>query len=47
MSVPQYPGTPHWVKTVAIVALVVILVVVVVMVVSGGQHGPMQHVPVS
>ena len=44
MSEPQYPGTPRWVKTVAIVALVLILVVAGVLVVSGGQHGPMQHV---
>ena len=44
MSVPQYPGTPRWVKTAAIVALVMLLAVVVVMLVSGGQHGPIRHV---
>ena len=43
----QYPGMPRWVKVSAIVVLVVVLVLVVAMVASGGQHGPMRHVPSS
>ena len=40
-----YPGTPRWVKLGAIVAVVVVVLVLVVMIVSGGEHGPMQHIP--
>ena len=41
----RYPGTPRWVKTGAIVTAVVVALVVVVMILSGGEHGPMRHVP--
>ena len=41
----EYPGTPRWVKLGAIVAVVVVVLVLVVMILSGGQHGPMRHVP--
>ena len=40
-----YPGTPRWVKLAAIVAVVVVVLVLVVMILSGGEHGPMRHVP--
>ena len=40
-----YPGTPRWVKLAAIVAVVVAVLVVVVMILSGGEHGPMRHLP--
>lgn len=40
-----YPGTPRWVKVGAIVAAVVVVLVIVVMIVSGGEHGPMRHIP--
>lgn len=40
-----YPGTPRWVKVGAIVAVVVVVLVLVVMILSGGEHGPMRHVP--
>ena len=42
-----YPGTPRWVKVSGLVALVLILLVVVAAVASGGQHGPMRHLPSS
>lgn len=41
----QAPGTPRWVKALAIGAVVVILLVVAVMVIAGGQHGPFRHTP--
>ena len=40
-----YPGTPRWVKLGAIVIVVVLVLVVAVMILSGGEHGPMRHVP--
>ena len=40
-----YPGMPRWVKLGAIAAVIVVVLVLVVMVVSGGEHGPMRHVP--
>ena len=39
------PGTPRWVKLLAIVAAVVIVLVVVVALVAGGEHGPGRHLP--
>lgn len=41
----QAPGTPGWVKALALGAAVVILLVVAVMVIAGGQHGPVRHTP--
>ena len=41
----RYPGTPRWVKVSGIVVLVVVLVLVVAAVATGGQHGPMRHMP--
>lgn len=40
-----YPGTPRWVKVGAIVAVVLVLLLTLVMVVTGGEHGPMRHIP--
>ena len=40
-----YPGTPRWVKLGAIVAVLVLVLVLAVMILSGGEHGPMRHVP--
>lgn len=40
---PGRPGTPVWVKALAVAAAVIITVVVVAMLVLGGQHGPGQH----
>jgi hypothetical protein len=40
-----YPGTPRWVKTSAIVVAVLILLLIVAAVATGGQHGPMRHMP--
>ena len=40
-----YPGTPRWVKLGAIVAVLVIVLVLAVMILSGGEHGPLRHVP--
>lgn len=37
------PGTPRWVKALAIGAVIVILLLVVVMVGGGGEHGPGRH----
>jgi uncharacterized cupredoxin-like copper-binding protein len=39
------PGTPRWVKALAIGGLIVVVLVVVVMLVAGGQHGPGMHMP--
>ena len=44
-SPAAYPGTPRWVKVGAIAAVVVIVLVLVVMILSGGEHGPLRHVP--
>ena len=40
-----YPGMPRWVKLGAIVAVLVIVLVLAVMILSGGEHGPLRHVP--
>ncbi len=39
----EAPGTPRWVKVLAIVALAAIVVVVVVLAVGRGGHGPGRH----
>ncbi len=39
------PGTPRWVKVLAIVAVVVVVLIVVVALVAGGEHGPGRHMP--
>jgi hypothetical protein len=44
-SRPVYPGTPRWVKLVALAALALVVLAVVMMVVLGGNHGPMRHLP--
>ena len=41
----RYPGTPRWVKMGASVTAVVVVLVIVVMILSGGEHGPLRHVP--
>jgi hypothetical protein len=40
-----YPGAPRWVKLGAIVAVVVVVLVLVIVIVSGGEHGPVRHMP--
>ena len=37
------PGTPRWVKALALGATVVVLVIVIVMLMAGGEHGPGRH----
>ena len=45
-SVPGTPpGTPRWVKLLALGGIVAAVLVVVVMVGAGGQHGPGMHMP--
>ena len=44
-EVADYPGTPRWVKVGAIVAVVVLVLVLAIMLLSGGEHGPLRHVP--
>ena len=46
-SPATYPGTPRWVKVSGLVVLVLVLLLVVAAVASGGQHGPMRHLPSS
>ena len=41
----RYPGTPRWVKVSGIFVLVLVVLLVVAMAASGGQHGPMRHMP--
>ena len=41
----SYPGMPRWVKLGAIAVVIVVVLVLLVMVVSGGEHGPVRHVP--
>ena len=42
---PPYPGMPRWVKVSGIVTLVLVVLVVIVMVATGGNHGPVRHLP--
>ncbi|MGH2350739.1 MAG: hypothetical protein ACRDJN_03885 [Chloroflexota bacterium] len=44
-SPTTYPGTPRWVKVSGIIALVLVLLLLIAAVASGGQHGPMRHMP--
>ena len=44
-STTGYPGTPRWVKVFGIVVLALVLLLVVAAVATGGQHGPMRHMP--
>lgn len=37
------PGTPRWVKALALGAAIVVLIVVIVMLLAGGEHGPGRH----
>lgn len=40
----RYPGTPRWVKALAVIAVVALLLVVFIMVTGlGGVHGPQRH----
>jgi hypothetical protein len=40
----EAPGTPRWVKVLAIIALVVVVLVVVLLATGrGGSHGPGRH----
>ena len=40
----RYPGTPGWVKALAILAVIVVLIVAFILVTGlGGPHGPQRH----
>jgi hypothetical protein len=39
------PGTPRWVKLLALAGLIAVVAVVIAMLVAGGQHGPGMHMP--
>jgi hypothetical protein len=42
-AMSQRPGTPRWVKAIAVVLVAVVALTLFVMFVGGGQHGPGMH----
>lgn len=42
---PKPPGAPRWLRVSAIVVGIIVVVLIVVAIVSGGEHGPRQHLP--
>ena len=40
----RYPGTPGWVKALAVIGVVVVLLIAFILITGlGGSHGPQRH----